>query len=304
MIRPKSIAVVIPVHSRKDMTLACLRSLFRQNVSGFQVIVVDSGSTDGTAEAVAKEFSNVTVLKYGNLWWSAATNKGVERALADHAEYIVCLNDDHEFAEDYLAAMIRAAEERPLALFGSYIFDIHTKTPIDCGARMRWASAGISKLLHTVPAEKRRGLLAITHYSGRGLWVPAKTYAQIGLFDAKRLPHYAADYDFTARAVGAGFELYMNCDAVLFNYQEQSGMLEARKHYSWRNYRRHLFGIQGGGNLRIFSIFAFRHCPRRYLPLYWSIGCLRRIGGYLRDWVLHDWSRLLNSTDRRSISKG
>jgi GT2 family glycosyltransferase len=293
VIQPESIAVVLPVHSRKHLTLACLRSLSKQNVRGFQIIVVDSGSTDGTADAVEMEFPGVTVLRHGNLWWTGATNKGVERALADRAMYVLTINDDLEFAENYLEAMIRAAEGHPLALMGSYAFDFDTRQPVYCGERMNWISAKPRLLLDRIPPEQRHGLLSVSYYSARGLWLPAEVFSRIGLFDEKHLPHYTADQEFTARAAGSGFEMYVNCDAILFNRQEQSGKLELRVQYSWENYRKHLFGIQGGGNLRNFTIFAFRHSPRQYLPLFWSIGLLRRVGGYLRDWAFSKVARPL-----------
>jgi GT2 family glycosyltransferase len=291
VIQPESIAIVLPVHSRRELTLTCLRALFRQSVAGFKVIVVDSGSTDGTADAVEAEFPNVTVLRHGNLWWSGATNKGVERALAEHAKYVLTINDDLEFAENYLEAMMCAAERHPTALMGSYAFDIKTRQPIYCGERALWALGKAQKLVQTVPEERRRGLMTISYAPARGLWIPAEAFKKIGLIDAERLPHYCADMDFTARAASNGFELFINFDAVLYCHRELSGGSELRTHYSWKNYRIHLFGIQGGGNLKNFTIFAFRHCPWPYLPLYWPIGSMRCAGGYLRDWALSVISR-------------
>lgn len=292
-IRAESIAIVLPVHSRKPMTLACLRSLYRQSLQGFQIIVVDSGSTDGTADAIEAEFPAVTVLRHANLWWTGATNKGVEYALAGHANYILTINDDLEFAQGYLEAMVRTAGANPLAIMGSYAFDFDTRQPLFCGHRIHWMTASNCELTKVIPSEQRRGLLDVSCYSARGLWVPAEVFAKIGLFDAKHLPHYTADMDFTARAAGAGYEVYVNCDAILFNHQDRSGAREALAHHSWRNYRKHLFGIQGAANLRNFTIFAFRHCPRRYLPFYWTLGIMKCSGGYLRDWLHYKMSHFI-----------
>jgi GT2 family glycosyltransferase len=293
MIQPESIAVVLPVHSRKQMTLACLHSLSRQSVSGFKVIVVDSGSTDGTADAVEAEFPNAIVLRHGNLWWTRSTNEGVKRALADHAKYILTINDDLEFADNYLESMMRAAETHPLAIMGSYAFDFDTRQPIYCGERMNWITARARMLLDSVPPADRHGLLSVSYFSARGLWLPAEVFSRVGLFDAEHLPHYIADQELTARAAGVGFEVYVNCDAVLFNHDAPSGRIEISTQYSWKNYRKHLFGIQGGGNLKNFTIFAFRHCPRKYLPLFWGFGIARRLGGYLRDWAFSKVTRPL-----------
>lgn len=286
VIQPESVAIILPVHSRKHMTLTCLRSLSRQSVSGFKVFVVDSGSTDGTADAVEAEFPDVAVLRRANLWWTGATNEGIKRALADGARYILTINDDLEFPEDYLAILIRTAAEHPLAIMGSYAFDFDSRKPFYCGERMNWITARPRMLLDIVPEEERRGLLSVSYFSARGLWLPAEVFSKLGLFDAKHLPHYVADQELVARAAGAGFPVYVNCDAVVFLRNTSTGRTEITRQYSWKNYRKHLFGIQGGGNLKNFTIFAFRNCPRKYLPLFWLFGMARCAGGYLRDWVV------------------
>jgi GT2 family glycosyltransferase len=73
----KSIYIIIPVHNRKALTLACLENL-RTNgdLQKYQVIVVDDGSSDRTAEEVAENYPEVNILKgNGNLWWTGAINE-------------------------------------------------------------------------------------------------------------------------------------------------------------------------------------------------------------------------------------
>jgi GT2 family glycosyltransferase len=68
------IYIVIPVFNRKHYTKDCLLSLSAQTYSVFKTIVVDDGSTDGTADMLKEEFPEVIVLKgTGNLFWTAAT---------------------------------------------------------------------------------------------------------------------------------------------------------------------------------------------------------------------------------------
>ena len=76
------IYVVIPVHNRKDFTRNCLLSLQKQSFQAFEVVIVDDGSTDGTAEMLREEFPELPVLKGdGNLWWTASVNMGIKYAL-------------------------------------------------------------------------------------------------------------------------------------------------------------------------------------------------------------------------------
>jgi len=70
----KNIYIIIPVHNRKSLTLACLKNLKTNgDLQKYQVIVVDDGSSDRTAEEVAENYPEVTILKGdGNLWWTGA----------------------------------------------------------------------------------------------------------------------------------------------------------------------------------------------------------------------------------------
>lgn len=284
-IKAETIHIVIPVHNRKTYTLGCLRSLKKQTVTGFHTIVVDDGSTDGTGNAVRAEFPGVTVLEGdGNLWWTAAMNMGVEHALNHGAKYIISLNDDLEVSQDYIEKMIFWAEQKPNALFGSYVFDIHTRHPFSASRREDWRTGKSTNLLTIIPEEDRKGIYQATDFSGRGLWIPSEVFKTIGLFDAKHLPHYGADNDFTLRAGKYGFEIYCNFDAVLYGYVEVSGRYEYKRTYSIANYYRCLFGIKSSKNLKNFTIIAFRHCPRKYLLWYWLYGVVRQIGGYIVDW--------------------
>ena len=87
--------IVIPVFNRKNFTKECLLSLQTQSRKDFSVVVVDDGSTDGTAQMLEKEFPEIIVVKSdGNLFWTAATNLGIQIALEKGATYVMTLNND------------------------------------------------------------------------------------------------------------------------------------------------------------------------------------------------------------------
>jgi GT2 family glycosyltransferase len=289
MVKAEDICIVIPVHNKRQLTLKCLESLERQTIKGARIIVVDDGSTDGTAKAIRTKFPCVTILRgNGNLWWSASMNLGVKCALELDTAYIISLNNDLEVAEDYIEKMIYWAQQKPSAILGSYAFDIKTGLPVYGGERIIWQKMKYVSLLDVLPPENRTGIHEVTHFPGRGLWIPAEVFKSIGLFDAKWLPHYSADYDFTFRARENGFELYCNFDAKLYSHVECSGNYENRASYSLRNYFRNLFSIKGGGNIKNITVICFRHCPKKFLVQFWLYSLSARFGGYLRDWVKHD----------------
>lgn len=273
--------IVIPVHNRILFTRECLLSLRHQTRNDFSTIIVDDGSTDGTSEMTRADFPETVILRGdGNLWWTAATNLGVEYALARGATHIMTLNDDTVAVPDFIERMLDWTERAPGALLGALAIDAETGYPIYGGERIDWSAVTAVQLLDILPEEDRCGLHAVTHFPGRGLLIPTGVFRQIGLFDAKRFPHYAADYDFTHRAMRAGYRIFCNYDARLCIYRAASGSVQLRKRKSLKNYADHLWGIKGGGNLQVFALYAWQNCPARYRARYILQGCLQRIVGY------------------------
>src|SRR4051794_654183 len=104
------IYIVIPVHNRLDATRKCLASLHNQTYTGFRIVLVDDGSTDGTSEFVRESYPDVMVLSGdGNLWWTGAINLGIRYALAQASENyaVLVINNDVEVYSDYLETLYR-----------------------------------------------------------------------------------------------------------------------------------------------------------------------------------------------------
>lgn len=276
------IHIVIPVFNRKEFTRACLDSLNRQTNQDFKVIIVDDGSTDGTDEMLRMEYPEVDVLRGdGNLFWTAGVNMGIRHALKQGADKIMTMNNDVVVDEHMIEQMYKWHAKKPEALIGALELDADTGKPIFGGERLNWISGQTQQILEIIPEPERRGLHAVTHLPGRGLFIPRAVFEKIGLFDEDRFPHYIADFDYTHTARRAGFELYVNYDARILTYPEASGDRENRRNKSFKNYYKHLFDIKGGGNLRDFTRFTFKNCPTPYIPFYLANGYTRRLLGYL-----------------------
>ena len=176
--------------------------------------------------------------------------------------------------------MLFWARQKPEALLGALAIDAKTHKIIYAGEKINWRSCSYEPLRINIDFSRLKGIHEITHFPGRGLLIPAKVFEKIGLYDEVHFPHYAADYDFTHRAIRAGFKVYCNYEAKLSIFPNASGGVELRKTRSARNYYQHLFGIKGAANLKVFTYYALRNCPRRYLPFFLTQGYVRRILGY------------------------
>ncbi len=264
-IEAEKICVIIPTYNRRDFVVGCVKSLRKQTINGFEIVVVDNGSTDGTSDVISKSFSDVTLLKgHDNLWWSGAVNLGIKYALKKGFECILLLDNDTEVMPDYIEKMIYWAKQKPTALFSSMVYDISTGEPFYVGARIDWRQGKEEALINKIQKEDFHGLIEVTHLPGRGLWIPVIVFDKIGLFDAKNFPQKAADYDFTFHAAKAGFPLFCNCDAKLNGYtKEVTGSAYTQK-FSFKNYYKHLTAIDGGANIIVLWRYVMRICPRKY----------------------------------------
>lgn len=276
------IYIVIPVFNRKHFTQACLQSLQRGTNQQYKAIVVDDGSTDGTAEMLRQEFPEVLVLKTeGNLFWTASVNLGIRHALQSGASYVMTLNNDLEVAPDFIQNTYKWISTKPDAIIGALEMDAATREPAYGGEIIDFKTNSVRHVLQELPKDQQVGLHRVSQLPGRGLLIPKAVFEKIGLFDQDRFPHYVADYDFTHTALRHGFELYCNYDARLYTYPEESGERKNRQNKSIKNFYNHLFDIKGGGNLRDFTRFTLKNCPPPYIPYYLANGYARRIIGYL-----------------------
>lgn len=257
-------------------------SLRKGTNKDYKVIVVDDGSTDGTADMLRREFPEVEVLfGNGSLFWTASVNLGIRHALQAGAQYIMTLNNDLEVAPDFLENTYKFIPVKPSAVIGALELDALTREPAFGGEIIDFKRNKVRYLLQELPKDKQKGLHRVSQLPGRGLLIPRTVFETVGLFDQDNFPHYVADYDFTHTALRHGFELYCNYDAKLYTYPEESGERQNRKSKSVRNFYKHLFDIKGGGNLRDFTRFTLKNCPRPYIPYYLVNGYARRILGYV-----------------------
>ena len=115
--------------NRKELLRACLLSLTRQSLSGFETIVVDNGSTDGSAEMAEREFAVRVIRNSQNRGFCAANNQGIAAA---RGEFIALLNNDAEAEPAWLAELHRACASRPeIGMAASKILVWEDPTRID-----------------------------------------------------------------------------------------------------------------------------------------------------------------------------
>ncbi|TIR23167.1 MAG: glycosyltransferase family 2 protein [Mesorhizobium sp.] len=105
------ISVITPTHNRRSQVVRAVKSVLAQTLTRFEHIVVDDGSADGTAAALA-EIRDPRLIYVGAKWRgaNAARNAGIERA---RAPVVTFLDSDDVFLPDRLERTLARFDQSP-----------------------------------------------------------------------------------------------------------------------------------------------------------------------------------------------
>jgi glycosyltransferase involved in cell wall biosynthesis len=106
----RTVSVVIPCFNAAPYVVAAVQSALTQQAADVEVIVVDDGSSDGSADRVAAQCPSARVLRQPNAGVAAARNRGMQAATG---EWIAFLDADDIWLPGKLDAQLSALEQQP-----------------------------------------------------------------------------------------------------------------------------------------------------------------------------------------------
>ncbi|HET6724734.1 MAG TPA: glycosyltransferase family 2 protein [Gammaproteobacteria bacterium] len=187
-----TVVIIIPTYNRAQLLPQALESVLNQSRPPDEVIVVDDGSTDTTADVLAHYKKRIRYLRKSNGGLPSALNHGLA---ATDADYVAVLDDDDLAIPDALERHLRFLASRPdidFSYSGCYRFWSDTPpTPPYAGSLEIYDCADVdpdSLFLHALESYP---------FHTQGMLVPLRCYRAIGGFDESRLR--AEDYDMILR---------------------------------------------------------------------------------------------------------
>lgn len=196
------VVTVILNTNRRDDTLQCLESLYRNAYPNQQVIVLDNASTDGSATAIRERFPQAVLIQLEqNLGYAGNNNVGIEAALRRGADWVFVLNEDTILAPDCIERLVSAGEESErIGLAGPMVYHYDEPEMIQsAGGKLdaKWAALHIGQ--NELDAGQYRTVRDMDWVSGCALLVRRKTIEEIGALD-ERFFYYWEETDWCTRA--------------------------------------------------------------------------------------------------------
>jgi GT2 family glycosyltransferase len=192
------IVALVACHNRRDRTLACLDSYYRQTVGEHELgaVLVDDGSSDDTAHAVRSRFPRTRVeVGDGSLFWAAAMARAEAVAARDAPDYLLWLNDDVVLDQDGLSTLLDTAAVRK----NESIVVGAVRDPVDGTVTYGGAHHdGLHPLrMSTVPPGDEP--IEVETFNGNVVLVARAVAQRVGPIDGA-FAHAAADFDYGLRA--------------------------------------------------------------------------------------------------------
>jgi GT2 family glycosyltransferase len=206
----KLVAVVLNWNGGDD-TAGALTSL-----AGIETICVDNGSTDGSADELARRFPEVELIRNEtNLGFAGGNNAGIRRALEHGADWVLLMNNDAVAGEGLAAALERAATVRPDAgLLACKVLFEDGATVMYAGASFRpWLGYSGRRVGFGGP-DRFHDQHDVDRADGAAMAISRVAIERAGLLD-EALFLYVEDVDLSLRVRAAGFAVVFVPDAVV-----------------------------------------------------------------------------------------
>jgi len=269
MIKNTQTSILFPIHNKIEFTKYYLPKLiecleYTDSTDRYEIIVIDDGSTDGSAEWINGNYPQIHLLKGdGNVWWSGAINIGARFAIEIlHTDYVLLWNNDILPEENYFKILSSLINQ------GIYNKIVGSKILIK-GENKIWSLGGylnqytgVYKMIQKYENNKNN----INWQPGMGTLIHKDIVIKTNYWDNENFPQYHGDSDFCLRAREKGVEIVTCSSLILYNDLSNTGF----QVNTLSDYFKSLKGIKSNWDIKRRIMFYKRH-TKGLLPFIWLI---------------------------------
>jgi GT2 family glycosyltransferase len=256
------LAFIAACHNRRELTLKAAEQVFvSADTAGVDcaLTVFDDGSSDGTSESLRVLDGRISIIRGdGSAFWAKSMAAAEDQAIAASAsrpsDYIVWVNDDVDFDQDFVERILASAEKHPSAVIVGA-----TREP---GAERTSYSGLVRTGVHPLHFRRiepdPRSALPVDTFNGNLVLVPFAVARALGGVDGF-FSHGLADIDYGLRCGRAGVQVLLAPGTYGECARNPPGVRSTITN-DWKLFR----SPKGGGNF-----LSLRHILRKSDPLTW-----------------------------------
>ncbi len=247
-------AIILLNWNSYEHTANCIQSLHACQGEGFDIIVVDNGSQDGSMQEIRDNFPEVILLSFEkNLGFAGGNNSGFEYALEHQYEYIMMLNNDVFVEPTFVFHLLNYMDYHPeVGAIQPKIFFNDDRSKIWNGGSKYASFFGwtYSNKYMQKEGELQKAVHEVDWITGCALLVRSSVLKQTGLLNEHFFIYYE-DVDLSFRIKKAGYKLIFHPDSIIYHIAGMSnkskkkgpeGYANPIVHYL--NFRNHLWFLR------------------------------------------------------------
>ncbi|NMF58615.1 glycosyltransferase family 2 protein [Pseudanabaena yagii] len=253
--------ILLPVHNRREITHNFIKCLNLQTYSNYRLILIDDGSTDGTAQMAQSQIEDLTIITgTGNWWWAGGLQQGINWLKANSPndeDAVLMINNDVTIKPDFLEIGIKLLQAMPNTLLQAQAYSSdEIDVCLDCGLNID---------LNTLTFDQASSAAEINCLCTRGLFMRWQDLQRVGDFYPQILPHYLSDYEFTIRAYRKGLSLKTHPDLKLWLNEKTTGFHPKKGDFPIATIWKRYFSRRSSANKIDWTMFVLLTSPKRSL---------------------------------------
>lgn len=247
----------------------CLETLTKIDYPEYRIVVVDNASTDGSAEWLAQNYPELTLLKLcSNKGITGGNNAGINWCLENDCEYVLFLNNDTAVEPDFLNHLVASAGPLTLTTPKIYFYDDKTLINSHVGSFNYKRGVMVELFYRRRDTEASRQVQPVKMANTCALLVHRGIVKEIGGMDDAYFMYYD-DTDYITRINKTGATILFVPNAVIYHKESSSsGGVRSPLSIYYCNRNRLYFMAKHQTNPLLLFAFYIYYCLNKIV---WSL---------------------------------